>query len=110
MSGKLYPKSLLSADEYNALQKLSAKLKVDSWFAIAGGDIELQTGTELYPSRCNGAYDELYDVENHRYIPLREGILELNEAFDADVGLNSRCLTPNQLRAYKRLLKKLKIT
>lgn len=110
MVGKQHSTILLSTDEYDALQKLSEVLKVDSWFAIAGGDIELQTGRVLFPSRCNGAYDEIYDVERQCYISLDEGIRELNEAFEADVAFNSRCLTKKQLGAYARLLKKLKIT
>lgn len=109
MDRKSHPKHLLSTDEHDVLQKLSAELKVDSWFAIAGSDVGYNTGVVLYPSRCNGAYDEIYDIENRRYISLQKGIGELNEAFEADVEVNSQWLTHEELDIYKVLLKKLKI-
>lgn len=110
MSKMPYSKYLLSTDEHDVLQKLSAELKVDSWFAVAGSDIEYKTGEVLYPSRCNGAYDEIYDAENCRYISLRKGVRELNEAFEADVEINSQLLTNEELKIYKNLLKTLEIT
>lgn len=110
MSRKPYPKYRLTTDEHDVLQKLSAELKVDSWFAIAGSDVGYNTGEVLYPSRCNGAYDEIYDVENRRYISLQKGIGELNEAFEADVEVNSQWLTDGEMNVYRDLLKKLKIT
>lgn len=110
MSRKPCPKYRLTADEHNVLQKLSAELKVDSWFSIAGSDIWIHNGKVAHKSRCNGAYDEVYDAENCRYISLQKGIRELNEAFEADVEVNSQWLTNEELRVYKNLLKKLKIT
>ena len=110
MDRKSYSRYLLSIEEHDVLQKLSAELKVDSWFAIAGSDVGYNAGEVLYPSRCNGAYDEIYDVDNRRYISLQKGIEELNEAFEADVALNSQWLTEGEMNVYKDLLKKLKIT
>lgn len=109
MSRKPYPKYLLTTDEHDVLQKLSEELKVDSWFAIAGSDIAFVTGEVMYPSRCNGLYDEIFDAETRRYISLQTGIRWLNEAFEADVEVNSQWLTHEELSIYKGLLEKLKI-
>lgn len=104
-----YPKYRLTADEHNVLQKLSAELKVDSWFSIAGSEVYITSGGVAHKSRCNGEYDEIYDLENNRYISLHEGVKELNEAFDADVDVNSQWLTKEELGIYKKLLGKLKV-
>ena len=109
MGRKPYPKYLLTVDEHNMLQKLSAELKVDTWFCIAGSDVWIHNGEVAHKSRCNGEYDEIYDAENKRYISLQYGLKVLNEAFEADEKINSQWLTPSELRVYKRLLKKLGI-
>ena len=109
MNRKPYPKYRLTVDEHNVLQKLSAELKVDSWFSIAGSDIWIHNGKVAHRSRSNGAYDEIFDKENGRYISLRYGVGLLNEAFEADEKGNSQWLTARELCVYKDLVKKLRI-
>ena len=91
------------------LQKLSAELKVDSWFTIAGSDVWIHNGQVAHKSRCNGAYDEIYDAENCRYVSLQYGVRTLNEAFEADEEVNARWLTEDELSVYKALVAKLKV-
>lgn len=109
MSRRPYPKYRLTTDEHNVLQKLSAELKVDSWFTIAGSDVWIHNGQVAHKSRCNGAYDEIYDAENRRYVSLQYGVRTLNEAFEADEEVNARWLTEDELRVYKALVAKLKV-
>ena len=69
MGRKSCPKYRLTADEHNVLQKLSAELEVDSWFSIAGSEVYIASGGVAHKSRCNGEYDEIYDLEQPLYLP-----------------------------------------
>lgn len=100
----------LTDKEHNALQKISTMLNVE-WFSIAGSDaIVNDSGILENRSRCNGIYDEVFDVGTRRYLSLNYGVRLLDEAFDADVKANSQRLNEEELMVYLNLLKKLDIS
>ena len=82
----------LTNEEYNVLQKISSKSKMDCWFCI---------GTTPYEP----FEDYILDLEENKTYSLKDGILML------DNGLTDLCdykLTAEEKSIYLNLIKKLK--
>ena len=81
---------LLSGDEYNVLNLIASRTKMDCWFYIA-----------VTPS----GGDCVFDIENRQHMSLRRGILMLNEGIVPEL-LN---LTDEEIMVYSNLLQELDI-
>ena len=82
----------LTNEEYNVLNKISSKTKMDCWFCIK---------TDKY-----GA-DIIYDLEEDKTLSLYRGILLLCEGLD-HIDIYKNCfLTKEEDEVFKNLVKKL---
>lgn len=83
---------LLTDDEYNVLNRLSALSKMDCWFCLAMDDDE--------------TYDYVEDLESDEDMTLRAGVSQLNEGLIEE---NLARLSDKERKTYKELLIKLAI-
>lgn len=81
---------LLSGDEYNLLNLIASRTKMNCWFYIAVNQ--------------NGG-DFVFDIENRQHLTLRRGVLMLNEGIVPEL-LN---LTDDEILVYSNLLRELDI-
>ena len=82
----------LTDEEYNVLNKISSKTKMDCWFWIK---------TDKY------GVDVIYDLEEDETLSLYRGILLLCEGLD-DIDIYKKCfLTKEEDEVFKNLIKKL---
>lgn len=83
-------KLILTGDEYNVLNRIAAKTKMDCWFHL---DVD-----------ASGS-DCVRDLEYNSLLPLREGVATLNDGIVPEL-LN---LTDGEIEVYANLLKELGI-
>lgn len=84
----------LTNEEYNVLNKIAYKTKIDCWFCI---------------KQDNKGTDYVYDLEENKRICLKTGVSQLIEGVDCIENYNACELSNNETYILKELLKKLNI-
>ena len=84
----------LTAKEFYVLCKIASKTKMDCWFCI---------------KQDNNGTDYIYDLEESKRMCLRTGVSQLIEGLNCIENYNACDLTDDEDKAFKELLKKLKI-
>jgi hypothetical protein len=87
---ELNMKVILSSEEYNVLNLIASKTKMDCWFCLS---------TDKY------GYDIVFDIENCEILTMRRGVSMLNEGIVPEL----IDLTDDEIDIYVNLLKKLNI-
>ncbi len=86
---------MLSAEEFNVLNKIAQKTKMDCWFDIR---------------QKFGVVDIVYDLENDTELSLKDGVSQLMEGLDCQENFDSCSLDCSEKTILKGLLEKLSIT
>ena len=81
----------LTNEEYNVLNKISARTKMDCWFCLS------ESGDE----------DIVLDLENRNFLTLKEGVSMLFEGLDCPENIESCDLTDEEKATFNALLEKL---
>ena len=84
----------LTIDERFVLNKIAAKTKMDCWFWLT---------QDKY-----GIY-HVYDLEERKRKCLKTGVKLLSEGIDCQENYDNCCLTDDEDKTFRELLKKLKI-
>lgn len=84
----------LTNPEYNVLNKIAHKTKMDCWFTI---------------KQDNNGIDYIYDLEDKKRKCLRTGVYQLVSGLDCIENYNSCNLTDDEKTVFNELLRKLKI-
>ena len=81
----------LTNEEYNVLNKISSKTKMDCWFCL------LEDNNEDY----------VFDLESRNYLTVKEGVSMLFEGLDCLENIESCDLTDEEKAVFNGLLEKL---